>query len=178
MSSVLTGRVKEALEIEDVVASTGRLALVLGEIIESSSWGGNSKAVTEDYDLVKYIFLSSPLLPDTADQVLNALLFQFQDDIKFLIRFLHDMVTITELPDSIEFFNGKTERIASKRKGGHRASILHHPKSDARPPAKLDYFEEFVEFCTPFLIRANVDNLKILALRFGKKIAELVRLVD
>lgn|SRR3990167_4744881 len=177
MSSVLTGRVKEALELEDVVTSTGRLALVLGEIIESASWGGNSKAVSEDYDLIKYIFLSFPLLPDTADQVLNALLFQFQEDINYLIRFYHDMITITELPDSIEFFHGRTERIVQRKKAGRRMSTVQPSKSETRPPAKLDYFEEFVEFCSPYIIRINVDNLKILAIHFGKRISELVRLV-
>lgn len=171
--------------IDDDTESIKGLTNVLCDVMDAVS-SNSSKPVSQDLDLFKLTFISFPLMRDSADRVLNSLLFQHQNNLQYLQRLSQDIGTMLELKDSRHFRARLLAQLGTKHK------MLNHSMTDIQPHKEensanqqdeadnkvhMVYFEEMVEeFVNPTIV-VNIDNIKLLAVFFLEKICSIFILV-
>ena len=165
------------------------LSQVLCDILEAIGSPSKRKAVINDFDLFKMVFLTYPLLKDSTDRVLLSLLFAYQNRMTYLQRVVQDLSTILELKDSIEYMPAiRMEVMANSasnkksRKSFAELNLLARMSTanfsgGGDKEIKAIFFEEIVEFKVCETVKLNVDKLKLMAIFYLEKICQIFNMV-
>ena len=178
-----------------------RVSQVLVEILEIQMENADSRMIVDDFDLFKLLFITFPIMKESTERVLLSMLFQYQNDLQFLLRVFQDLITVVELKDSIDYFPELRSRYkygkgASKDwtsqsiviDNKDRKSIMKyiHPEGNSNGISSLlntnidrnsVFFEEIVEYSAPDIVRVNVDTLKKVAMDYLDKVIDIFMLV-
>lgn len=160
------------------------LSQVLIDILDSLGTPHESKAVLNDFDLFKMVFMTYPLLQSSTDRVILSLLFKYQNNLTYLQRVVQDLATILELKDSVLYFPGLVMDSSMRKETGKleekllfRLNSLVFGVSGDNREIKTIFFEELIEFKASNTVKANMDNIKIMALFFLEKICHIFSIV-
>ena len=162
-----------------------KISKILVDILEILMTNGPSKSIVEDFDIFKLLFLTYPLMQESTERVILSMLFQYQNELDFILRIFQDLITIVELRDSIEYFpdlKKKHKASLQRKNNNHTVDPTEDSKAQEERENRVHrkkpvYFEEMVEFSVGDTIKMNVDNLKIKAMDFLEKVLRIFELV-
>lgn len=118
-----------------------------------------------DAQLVRNLVLSLPILKNTADMILNSLLYKFQGEIEFIWTFQKGLESIVLIMDK------KTKQKIRESQGNY----IHTESSDEEAD---DGRNEFKNEDYPPILEGNIENIKSAAVIYAKKLFELFVVVS
>jgi hypothetical protein len=172
--------------LTDETEAMKHLSQVLCDILELIGSPAETKAVLNDFDLFKMVFLTYPLLQESTDRVLLSLLFAYQNRMTYLQRVVQDLSTILELKDSIDYLPELKLEIMNSNKKRRKSYVelsaftemnSANFSSGEDRDIKTIFFEELVEYKVCGAVKVNVDKIKITAIFFLDKVCQIFNVV-